>query len=198
MGNPKKIRKKYDLPKKPWNRTRILSEKDLLEKYGLSSKKELRVMDSLIKKKRNAIKRLLAESPEVAAKGKASIIGSLNRIGLLSTDANISDVLGLGVTDILERRLQTIVFRQGLAKTPKQARQFVLHGFISVNGRRLSIPGYLVKKEEENTIGYFDNKKPKIMEAEMKNPELHKAKKQEAKEEEKAEEKKEEVPAELK
>lgn len=173
MGNPKRIRKKYDSPKRPWNKSRILSEKDLLEKYGLASKKELRVMNALVSKKRDAIKRLLAEQQDVAEKGKASIINSLNRIGLVSQDATISDVLGLSVVDMLERRLQTIVFRQGLAKTMKQARQFILHGFIAVNGRRVSVPGYLLKKEEENTIGYFEGIKPKVLEVEMKKPELH-------------------------
>jgi small subunit ribosomal protein S4 len=168
MGNPKRIRKKYGSLKRPWNKTRILSEKDLLEKYGLASKKELRVMDAIIKKKKDAIKRLLAAQPEVATKGKASIINSLNRIGLVSQDASISDVLGLSVVDILERRLETIVLRQGLATTFKQARQFILHGFIALNGRRVRVPGYLVKREEENTINYFEGKKPKVLEIEMK------------------------------
>jgi len=182
MGNPKRIRKKYDSLKRPWSKSRIISEKEILEKYGLASKKELRVMDATIKKKKDAIKKLLAAQPEVAAKGKASIINSLNRIGLVSPDANISDVLGLTVVDVLERRLETIVFRQGLATTVKQARQFILHGFIAVNGRRVRVPGYLVKKEEENTINYFEGKKPKVLEVEMKKPELHK-KKEDAKQE---------------
>ncbi len=200
MGNPKRIRKKYDVPKRPWNKTRIMGEKDLLERYGLASKKELRVMDSVVKKKKDAIKKLLAESSEAGAKGKANIINSLNRIGLLSVDASISDVLGLGVTDILERRLQTVVYRLGLAKTPKQARQFILHRFISVNGRRVTIPGYLVRKEEENTIGYFEGKKPKTMEVELKKPELQKKDELKAEAKIQLDEKKEEeeIPKELK
>lgn len=168
MGNPKRIRKKYNSPKRPWNKSRILSERNLLKKYGLASKKELRIMDALIAKKRTAIKRLLAEQPEIAAKGKENIINSLNRIGLLSQDASMSDVLALSVIDILERRLQTLVFRQGLAKTIKQARQFILHGFISVNGRRVTVPSYIIKKDEENTIDYFEGKKPKVLEVELK------------------------------
>jgi len=174
MGNPKRIRKKYDAPKRPWNKSRILSEKALLEQFGLASKKELRVMDAIIKRKRDAVKRLLAEQQDVAEKGKLSIISSLNRMGLVSTDATLSDVLGLNVTDILERRLQTMVFRLGLAKTVKQARQFILHGFIAVNGRRVRVPSYIIKKEEENTISYFDNKKPKVLEVVLKKPELQK------------------------
>jgi len=183
MGNPKRIRKKYKSPKRPWNRGRILSERDLLEKYGLTSKKELRVMNAIIAKKRDAVKQLLAAEQEVAEKGKKAIIDSLNRIGIVSQDANMSDVLGLNVTDILERRLQTLVCRQGLARTAKQARQFVLHGFISVNAKRVNVPGYIVKKEEENTIDYYMGIKPKVMDVEMKKPDLHQKKEETEKEE---------------
>lgn len=176
MGNPKRIRKKYDRPKRPWDKTRIVEEKDLLAKYGLISKKELRIMEGVIAKKRETVKKLLTASQEVAEKGRQELVSSLSKIGLVSKDATFTDILGLTVQDILERRLQTVVYRLGLASTIKQARQFITHGFIVINGRRITIPSYLVNVDEEKAIGYFGNEKPKVLEIAMKKPELHKAK----------------------
>ncbi len=181
MGDPKKIRKKYDKPKRPWDKSRIVLEKDLLLKYGLVSKKELRIMEGIIGKKRATVKNLLTAPQEVAEKGRQELVSSLNKIGLVSKDATFTDILGLTVQDILERRLQTIVYRMGLATTVKQARQFITHGLIVINGRRITIPSYIVTSDEEKAIGYFGNKKPKILELEMKKPELHKTAKTESK-----------------
>src|SRR3546814_19368959 len=47
---------------------------------------------------------------------------------------------------MLEQRLDNIVFRAGWARTRPQARPFVNHGLIDVNGRRVDIPSYRVKK----------------------------------------------------
>jgi small subunit ribosomal protein S4 len=47
---------------------------------------------------------------------------------------------------ILERRLDNVVYRAGLAKTRLAARQMVNHGHITVNGKRLSIPSYQVEE----------------------------------------------------
>ncbi len=48
----------------------------------------------------------------------------------------------------LEARLDNVVYRAGLVKTRRAARQMVSHGHITVNGRRLNIPSYMVKKGE--------------------------------------------------
>lgn len=46
---------------------------------------------------------------------------------------------------LLERRLDNLVYRLGIASTRRQARQFVTHGHITVNGKRVDIPSYLVE-----------------------------------------------------
>ena len=46
---------------------------------------------------------------------------------------------------LLERRLDNVVFRLGLANTRREARQLVNHGHFTVNGKRVNIPSYLVK-----------------------------------------------------
>ena len=49
---------------------------------------------------------------------------------------------------LLERRLDNVVFRLGLANTRREARQLVNHGHFTVNGKRVNIPSYLVKVGE--------------------------------------------------
>ena len=54
-------------------------------------------------------------------------------------------VTGENLLILLERRLDSVVFRMGFANTRRQARQFVRHGHITVNGKRVDIPSALVK-----------------------------------------------------
>jgi small subunit ribosomal protein S4 len=56
---------------------------------------------------------------------------------------------GTRLLQLMELRLDNIVFRLGLAKTRAQARQFVNHGHIKVNGKKQSIPSYIVKVEDK-------------------------------------------------
>jgi small subunit ribosomal protein S4 len=55
-------------------------------------------------------------------------------------------VTGEEMLRLLERRLDNIVYRAGWAATRPQARQFVGHGHVDVNGRRVDIPSYRVRK----------------------------------------------------
>ena len=52
---------------------------------------------------------------------------------------------GTNLMTILESRLDNVVFRLGFARTRREARQIVDHKFISVNGKQVNIPSYLVK-----------------------------------------------------
>ena len=54
-------------------------------------------------------------------------------------------VTGENLLVLLERRLDNVVFRMGFSNTRRQARQFVRHGHITVNGKRVDIPSALVK-----------------------------------------------------
>ena len=51
-------------------------------------------------------------------------------------------------------RLQSIVYKAGLAKTANQARQLIVHGHISVNGQKVTVPSYLVMQSERGKINY--------------------------------------------
>ena len=57
----------------------------------------------------------------------------------------MSGVTGENLLILLERRLDNVVFRLGFSNTRRQARQFVTHGHITVNGKRVDIPSALVK-----------------------------------------------------
>ena len=78
-------------------------------------------------------------------------------MGILPENATLDDILNLSVEDFLERRLQTMVYRQGLAKTIKQARQFITHGHIAVDGRRVTSPSFIITKELESKISFYKN-----------------------------------------
>ncbi len=57
----------------------------------------------------------------------------------------MAGVTGENLLQILERRLDNAVYRMGFAVTRMQSRQFVNHGHILVNGKRVDIPSYLLK-----------------------------------------------------
>src|SRR5437667_454128 len=90
-----------------------------------------------------------------AEKEREQLLRRLGRLGLLPLEGTtLDDVLALDVEAILSRRLQTLTFLKGLAFTPRQARQFIVHGHVSIAGRRVTIPGILVSRTEENGITY--------------------------------------------
>jgi len=156
MGDPKKPRKKWEGPTHPWRKDVLQAELTLVGKYGLRNKRELWIAKTLLRRIRAKARRLLALPPGERELRSRPLISKLYHMGLLpSPDASLDDVLRLTVEDVLERRLQTLVFRKGLARTMYQARQLIVHGHIAVNGRRVRSPGYLVSREEEEAIGFY-------------------------------------------
>ena len=82
------------------------------------------------------------------------LLNRLNRLGILHEESALDDVLDLSLGDILERRLQTLVFQRGLSQSIHQARQLIAHGHIAIDGRRVSSPSYLVFRDEEEKMSY--------------------------------------------
>jgi small subunit ribosomal protein S4 len=153
MGDPKFQRKKYRRPKMPWRADVLAAELELMGKYGLRNKRELWKAQGELSRIRRQARLLLAADPETRAERERVLLASLVKRGLISPGAKIDDILSLKVDDLLERRLQTVVWRKGLASTPHQARQYIVHGHITVGGRVVRTPGYLVGREEERTVG---------------------------------------------
>ncbi|MEM2622289.1 MAG: 30S ribosomal protein S4, partial [Candidatus Nezhaarchaeales archaeon] len=69
-------------------------------------------------------------------------------------------VLSLKIEDILERRLQTIVFRKGLAKSMHHARQLIVHGHVAVGGMRVRTPNRLLTIDEEKLVRLVEQPVP--------------------------------------
>jgi len=202
MGDPRRLRNKIERPKRLWDTDRIKHDKALRTEYGLKKSGEVwRAQAAELRKYRREARRLLSLTPEEREKEEGKILTKLARLGIMK-QGKIDDVLALEVKDVLERRLQTLVAKKGLGRTMKQARQLITHGFIGINGKRITVPGYMVTVEEEKGIGYiksFDINAGIATEGEEAPAEKAGAPKEEAKEEkapEKKEEPKEEKPKE--
>lgn len=156
MGHPRKLRKKYSTPRHMWRKERIEEEKKLKKIYGLKNSREIWKAGFRLRKIRAEARKLLASTGEEAEKRKNMLIKSLARIGLLKEDATLDDVLGLKITDILERRLQTIVYKKKLANTIKEARQLIVHRHIKIGDRIVNVPGYIVRVDEEDKIAKIE------------------------------------------
>ena len=162
MGYPGKNHKQYDTPNRPWEKARIEEEAKQVMEYGLRNKKELWKAQTLLRRHRRAARNLLAlmsgaaDEALVEAK-REELLGSLQRAGLMGANGDIETVLALKVEQQLERRLQTLVYRQGLARSPKQARQFITHGHIAIAGRKMTVPGYMVPRDQETQIRYYEH-----------------------------------------
>jgi small subunit ribosomal protein S4 len=155
MGEPKKLRKKYTPPYHPYQKTRIQDENKIAKEYGLKNKTELWKANSKIKRWRFIARQIQADKSKNHDTKLKELMSKLNKLGVVKEGATLDDVLSLSLTDILARRLQTLVFKKGLANSPKQSRQFVTHGKIGVNGKRACSPGQLVKVSEEAKIAYY-------------------------------------------
>lgn len=154
MGDPRKKRKKYETPRHPWRRDQIEAELKLIGEYGLRNKRELWRYKTMLSQIRGIARSLLAGSESERAKAEKEYLQKLSRVGVLPEEASIDDVLDLDIKGLLERRLQTIVYRAGLSKSIHQARQLISHGHIAVGNRAVAVPGYLVQKAEESAIKY--------------------------------------------
>ena len=155
MGDPKFPSKHYNTPSHPWQKVRIEGERTLIHQYGLKNKKEIWKANTKIRSMRRQARKLTATSgDEQAQKEKNLLLAKLNRLGMLDQESGLEDVLRMTPENILDRRLQTQVYLQGLASTAKQARQLIIHGHISVEGAVTRVPGMLVTKLQEKNITY--------------------------------------------
>ncbi len=152
MGDIKAPKKKYSKPKRHWDLALLMQELDILGKYGLRNKRELWKAQSELSRIRKRARALLALPIEVRSARESELLSSLNRLALVGENATLDDVLNLKVEDILGRRLQTIVYRKGLAKTTLQARQMIVHRHIIVGDRIVDVPGYWVKRGEDEKV----------------------------------------------
>ena len=154
MGDPRRIRRKFLRPGHPWQKERIEFEKQILRDYGLVNKSEIWKFNTKLKTAADQAKRLIAARSEQAERERKQLIERLARLGLLSATAGLDDVLSLKLENFLDRRLQTVLVKKGLARTPKQARQFITHKHVKVADRVVTSPSYLVRVTDETQLGF--------------------------------------------
>jgi small subunit ribosomal protein S4 len=126
-----------------------------MTEYGLKNLKELWKAESEIGKVRRNARELLSGASSHLEETRERMTERLARIGIASKGATLDSLLDLNERALLDRRLQTIVFKRGLATTIKQARQLITHGFIAIGGNRTNKPSYIVETSEESKIGYY-------------------------------------------
>jgi len=152
MGDPKRQRRKYRNPRFAWSKSNLDAELRLLGEYGLRNKRELRRHHSMLSKYRTLAREMLARPPEERVMLEKQILDKIISLKIIPENSNLDNILDLPIENVLERRLQTLVFRKGLSKTPQQARQLITHGHITVRGRRVTSPSYMVTSDEEQDM----------------------------------------------
>lgn len=145
----RKIRKKFKNPRMSWDSDDIADRRGIMRSYGLRRRHEILVAQEILRNFRRRARELIAEQDEEKTN---VLVEKLVKLGLLKPDQGLDDVLALTVNDILERRLQTVVWKSGLATTPRQARQFITHGHVAIEGKRTRSPAYMVPAGEEPRI----------------------------------------------
>ena len=147
MGHPKRQRRKYDKPKRPYDKSRIERERKILQEYGLRRKKEIWRAESILRNFRRRARDLQAARNE---KLRKELLEKLNKLGIRVTD--VDDVLGINLDNVLSRRLQTLIYKRGFANSQRHARQMIVHGHVFIDDRKILWPGYLVTSGDEGKI----------------------------------------------
>jgi len=148
----RKIKKTFQKPKSPWDKERMDKEDLLMKIYGLRRKSEVWKAESIMRNFKRRARSLAAIKDKVQEK---ILLDRLNKMGLLNKDASLDSVLSLTTENLLDRRLQTVIFKKNLANTAKQARQFITHGLISINGRRIRYPNFIVTTDLEGKVSFY-------------------------------------------
>ena len=172
MGLVRKQRRKYETPNHPWQAQRIEEERKIIEEYGLTNKKQIWKNASILRNFRKQAREITKLRGEKKDSNSKILIQKLNRLNLVKTGSKLSDILNLQLRDVLERRLQTVVYKKNLSNSIKQARQFILHKKISVNGKIISSPSYLIN--EKDKVEYKNGFSPvltTVVESKTKNTE---------------------------
>ncbi|WRT69586.1 40S ribosomal protein S9 [Kwoniella shivajii] len=160
VSAPRKQSKTYKVPKRPYEAARLDAELKLAGEYGLRNKREIWRIQLTLSKIRRAARELLKlddKDPKRLFEGNA-LIRRLVRIGVLDdTRMRLDYVLALKTEDFLERRLQTQVFKLGLAKSVHHARVLIRQRHIRVGKQIVNVPSFVVRLDSQKHIDYALN-----------------------------------------
>ncbi|KAJ3434600.1 40S ribosomal protein S9-2-LIKE [Anaeramoeba flamelloides] len=154
--------KTFKTPRRPYQKERLDHELKVVGKYGLRTKREVwRVHYTLAKIRKSARNLLTLEEndPRRIFEG-AALLRRLTNLGILDEQKQrLEYVLTLTIDDFLDRRLQTQVYKSGLARSIHHARVLIKQRHISVGSQLVNVPSFMVKIESQKHIG-FSSKSP--------------------------------------
>jgi len=149
--------KVFRKPKRPFEKERLDAEMKIIGDYGLKNKREVWRVQFALAKIRTAARHLLTldeKDEERIFQGEA-LLRRMMRMGLLSeSEKKLDYVLGLTTAKIMERRLQTKVFKLGLAKSIHHARTLIRQRHIRVGRQMCNVPSFLVRVDSEKHIDH--------------------------------------------
>jgi len=144
-------------PRRPFEKERLDQELKLIGEYGLKNKREVWRVQRQVSKIRAAARDLLTrddKDPKRLFEG-AALLRRLHKYGLLEENQNKLDfVLALKIQNFLERRLQTIVFKSGLAKSIHHARVLIRQRHIRVGKQLVNVPSFMVRVDSQKHIDF--------------------------------------------
>merc|ERR1712194_649060 len=136
---------------------RLDGEMKVIGEYGLKNKREVWRVQYALAKIRTAARHLLTlddKSEQRIFQGEA-LLRRMIRIGLLmESEKKLDYVLGLTSAKIMERRLQTKVFKLGLAKSIHHARVLIRQRHIRVGKQICDVPSFIVRLDSEKHIDF--------------------------------------------
>jgi len=148
-------RKTYRTVRRPFEKERLDQELKLCGEYGLRCKREIWRVQYMLSKVRKAARTLLTldvKDPKRMFE-TPPLIRRLKRYGLLTDEENsLDDILKLTTQIFMERRLQTKVFKQNLAKSIHHARVLIRQKHIRVGKQIVNVPSFLVRTDSEKHI----------------------------------------------
>merc|ERR1712025_173481 len=154
----KKVHSKmYNTPRRPFEKARLDQELKLLGEYGLRCKRELWVVKLFLAKMRKAARELLTldeKDPRRLFPGNALLRRHVRTGVLDESKMKLDYVLGLKNEDFLERRLQTQVFKLGLAKSIHHSRVLIRQGHIRVRKQVVNVPSFIVRLDSQKHIDF--------------------------------------------
>jgi len=150
------MRKTFKTPRRPFEKERLDAELRLCGEFGLRCKREIWRSQLALAKLRKSARQLLTmdeEHPKRKFEGGA-LLRRLCNYGLLEDDEKMLDfVLALTTQKLLDRRLQTIVHKKGLARSIHMARVMIRQRHISVGRQLVTVPSFMVKTDSVRHIG---------------------------------------------
>jgi len=153
-------RKTSKTPRRPYEKERLDAELRLVGEYGLRCKREIWRVQYALAKLRKSARTLLTLDPKDPKRifEGAALLRRMSRYGLLADDElELDSVLQLTTQKLLERRLQTKVFKQGLAKSIHHARVLIRQRHIRVGSQLVNVPSFNVRTASEKHIDFAVN-----------------------------------------